>query len=77
MLTKQELKEYCTMRRENYLAHISIDCVVFGFHEGLMKVFVLKVKNEDEWYLPGGFVFKKEPIETAGKPDIKRTHRAR
>jgi 8-oxo-dGTP diphosphatase len=65
MLTKKELKEYCADARENYLPHISIDCVVFGFHEGILKVLLLKIKNEDEFYLPGGFVLKEEPIETA------------
>jgi 8-oxo-dGTP diphosphatase len=71
MLTKKELKEYCADARENYLPHISIDCVVFGFHEGIMKVLVLKVKNEDAWYLPGGFLRKEEPIETAANRILK------
>eukprot|EP01037_Dinobryon_pediforme_P005036 gene5036-5085_t len=65
MLTKKELKEYCDDARQNYLAHISIDCVVFGFHEGMLKVLILEVKDEGEWYLPGGFLFKNEPIEMA------------
>lgn len=65
MLTKKELKEYCDDARQNYLAHISIDCVVFGFHEGILKVLILEVKDEGEWYLPGGFLFKNEPIEMA------------
>jgi ADP-ribose pyrophosphatase YjhB (NUDIX family) len=71
MLTKKELKEYCADARENYLPHISIDCVVFGFHEGLMKVLVLQMKNEGEWYLPGGFMLKKEPIEMAANRILK------
>jgi len=71
MLNKQELKEYCANARENYLPHVSIDCVVFGFHEGMMKVLVLKMKDEGEWYLPGGFLQKKEPIETAANRILK------
>jgi len=71
MLTKKELKDYCATARENYLPHISIDCVVFGFHEGEMKVLVLKVKNEDAWYLPGGFMLKREPIEMAASRILK------
>ena len=71
MLTKKELKTYCEEARDKYLPYISIDCVVFGFHEGLMKVLLLKVKNEDEWYLPGGFVLKQEPIETAANRVLK------
>ncbi len=71
MLTKKELIGYCQNARKNYLPHISIDCVVFGFHEGVMKVLTLKVKNENEWYLPGGFVLKQEPIETAANRILK------
>ena len=65
MLTKQELEEFWAEASEIYLNHISIDCVVFGFHEGQMKVLMLKSNNEEAWYLPGGFVRKEEPIEKA------------
>jgi 8-oxo-dGTP diphosphatase len=71
MLTEKELKEYCDTARENYLAHISIDCVVFGFHEGLLKVLLLEVKDEGERYLRGGFLLKKEPIEMAANRILK------
>jgi ADP-ribose pyrophosphatase YjhB (NUDIX family) len=71
MLTKKELKAYCANASENYLPHISIDCVVFGFHEGLMKVLLSEMKNEGEWYLPGGFVLKSEPIEMAANRILK------
>jgi len=71
MLTKKELKEYCDNAYKSYLGHISIDCVVFGFHEGLMKVLVLETKSPGEWYLPGGFVLKKEPIEMAANRILK------
>jgi len=71
MLTKKELEEFCADASKNYLPHISIDCVVFGFHEGVMKVLVLETKNKDEWYLPGGFVLKQEPIENAADRILK------
>jgi ADP-ribose pyrophosphatase YjhB (NUDIX family) len=71
MLTKKELKVYCADAREKYLNHISIDCVVFGFHEGQLKVLLLQIKNEGGCYLPGGFVFKAEPIETAADRILK------
>lgn len=71
MFNKQELIDFCNNARENFLGNISIDCVVFGFHEGQLKVLVLKMKNEDSWYLPGGFVLKKEPIEKAANRILK------
>ena len=71
MFNKQELIDYCNNARENFLSHISIDCVVFGFHEGQLKVLVLKMKNECSWYLPGGFVLKNEPIDEAANRILK------
>ena len=71
MFNKQELIDFCNTARESFLSNISIDCVVFGFHEGQLKVLVLKVKNEDSWYLPGGFVLKQEPIEDAASRILK------
>lgn len=71
MLTREELIEFCIEARESYLDNISIDCVVFGFHEGQMKVLLLKNKDEEKWYLPGGFVLKPEPIEMAANRILK------
>ena len=71
MLTKQELEIFWAEASKHYLDHISIDCVVFGFHEGQMKVLMLKSNNEDAWYLPGGFVMKEEPIEMAADRILK------
>ncbi len=50
---------------ELYLTHISIDCVVLGFHEGLLKILVLKLKEGSKWSLPGGYVGKEEDIDDA------------
>ena len=71
MLTKEELKKYSDNARASYLPHISIDCVVFGFHEGMLKVLLLHMKNENGWYLPGGFVLKDEPIELSANRILK------
>ncbi|WP_372776128.1 NUDIX domain-containing protein [Mangrovibacterium sp.] len=48
-----------------YLPHLSVDCVVFGFHENQLKVLLLKSKYIDLWSLPGGFVKPTEAIEAA------------
>src|SRR5471030_683052 len=71
MFTKKELIEFCDNARKNYLDHISIDCVVFGFHEGQLRVLTLKLKNEESLYLPGGFMLKEEPIEMAANRILK------
>jgi len=53
------------MGEENYLPHISIDCVIFGLSDDALKVLLLKVKDTESWVLPGGYVEKDESIEDA------------
>lgn len=55
----------------NYLDHISLDCVIFGFHTNQLKVLVLRLKNTGEWALPGGFVCEDESMEVAAKRVLK------
>ncbi len=52
------------MSEEKYLNALSVDCIIFGFDEGELKVLLIKRKDEPSkgiWALPGGFV---EPIES-------------
>ncbi|MCJ8164067.1 NUDIX domain-containing protein [Pontibacter sp. E15-1] len=44
---------------------LSVDCVIFGFHDNQLKVLLLKMKAADKWALPGGFVYKEEDVEDA------------
>ncbi|PTN04795.1 NrtR DNA-binding winged helix domain-containing protein [Mangrovibacterium marinum] len=55
----------------DYLAHLSIDCVVFGFHDNQLKVLLLKSKYLDEWSLPGGFVMHSETVEQAARRTLE------
>jgi len=50
---------------QHYLKHISLDCVVFGFHDNQLKVLLIRRKFTKEWALPGGFVSEDESIEIA------------
>jgi ADP-ribose pyrophosphatase YjhB (NUDIX family) len=60
--------------KEYFLAHISLDCVVFGFHGNQLKVLLSKLKGRGEWGLPGGFVRKEETAEyAAGRVLNERT----
>jgi len=59
------------MESRNYLNHISLDCVVFGFHSNQLKVLVLHMKKTGEWVLPGGFVCEDESIEVAANRVLK------
>lgn len=53
-----------------YLSHISVDCVIFGFHENHLKVLLLKWK-EGPWCLPGGFVKHEESIDDSAVRVLK------
>lgn len=50
---------------ELYLPSVSVDCVIFGFHAGQLKVLLLQSKFNNKWALPGGFVYKAEDVENA------------
>jgi ADP-ribose pyrophosphatase YjhB (NUDIX family) len=44
---------------------LSIDCVIFGFHDNQLKVLLIKVSNSEIWSLPGGFIPVDQDIDTA------------
>lgn len=47
------------------LPSVSIDCVVFGFHEGVLKILLNKFNILQKWMLPGGFVWINENVDDA------------
>lgn len=58
--------------KNQLLGHISLDCVVFGFHENQLKVLLVRTKKTKEWALPGGFVFNDESMEVAASRVLKQ-----
>jgi 8-oxo-dGTP diphosphatase len=54
-----------------YLPHLSIDCVIFGFHENELKVLLLQWKDSKRWSLPGGFILRDEHIDAAAVRILK------
>src|SRR6185437_15723655 len=65
LLMEESLEDFLERAQRDFLAHISLDCVVFGFHAGQLKILLLKMKHEDLLALPGGFVMKDETMEQA------------
>lgn len=70
-MTKKNIKDFIVEGSEVYLPSLSIDCVIFGFHENQLKVLLLKMKNARQWCLPGGFVFKSEDVDRAAQRVLK------
>lgn len=67
MVFKQEIKELFANGHETHLRNISVDCTILGFHEGELKVLLLKAKYSEYWALPGGFIGKEEDIEQSAQ----------
>lgn len=65
-----ELKQWLLKGHLTFLQHVSVDCVIFGFHDNQLKVLLLKWKN-DGWCLPGGFVKKTETLEDSAQRVLK------
>lgn len=53
--------------KKEYIARVSIDCVIFGFHDASIKVLLLKFKDSESWMLPGGYMKATENIDVAAE----------
>ncbi len=54
--------------RQNYIQQISIDCVIFGYNMGELKVLLPKLNlSKDYWVLPSGYISQNEGIDQAAR----------
>ncbi|UFH57156.1 NrtR DNA-binding winged helix domain-containing protein [Spirosoma sp. KNUC1025] len=57
---------------DKYIAHLSIDCVIFGYQDKELKVLISKFKfGKGSWSLPGGYILKTEGIDKAASRILK------
>src|SRR5579859_1422123 len=71
MVKDYELQKWVRDANGEFLSHISLDCVVFGFHADELRILLLKLKHQDQLALPGGFVGKEETLEDAAVRTLK------
>lgn len=64
-MKQSSLEHFLQHGHEFILQGISIDNVIFGFHEGQLKVLLLQSPNKTTWMLPGGFIGKEEHLDEA------------
>ncbi len=50
---------------DKFLPSVSIDCVIFGFHDDQLKVLLINFKNTTIWALPGGYIRLEEDMDEA------------
>ncbi len=55
-MDKRNLTDDLISRIRKFVPGISLDCVVFGYRDGVLKVLLLKYYNVEAWGLPGGFL---------------------
>ncbi len=58
-------REFLEKGEQYFLPHVSIDNVIFGFHNNQLKVLLLQWKESGRWCLPGGFILREESVEEA------------
>lgn len=63
--TELNMDDFLKRGDEFYLSHLSVDCVIFGFHNNELKVLLLQWKDTNRWCLPGGFILREEHIDDA------------
>ena len=54
-------------------AALTVDCVVFGFDEGALKVLLIQrglAPHKGQWALPGGFVRTDETLDSAARREL-------
>ena len=67
----EEISHHFNKGQDIYLRHVSVDCVIFGFHENKLNVLLLKAKYADACALPGGFILKEEHMDDAANRILK------
>lgn len=66
----QKFKDFVSSQ-DLYVPQLSVDCVIFGFHQNQLKVLLVKTAGVDIWALPGGFVEQNEGIDEAALHILK------
>ena len=54
--------------------NLSVDCVIFGFENGGLKVLLIRRDKEperDKWSLPGGYVYHEQNVNSSAKLVLK------
>jgi len=71
MMTQKILENFLREGYQSYLSGVSIDNVIFGFHENQLKVLLLQSADKNLFMLPGGFVGKNEHVDAAATRILK------
>jgi 8-oxo-dGTP diphosphatase len=65
MENAKDLKDFFEKGYLEYRPNLTVDCAIFGYHDGDLRLLLVKNKILTKWCLPGGFVKKGESLEQA------------
>ncbi|GAB2539633.1 NUDIX hydrolase [Spirosoma aerophilum] len=65
MNSEEDVTNFVKYGYQQYLSHLSIDSVIFGYHDQQLKILLLKWIGYNGWGLPGGFIQRREPLSQA------------
>lgn len=62
---KSEAGKRLMLDVSQFFPGLSIDNVIFGFHDNQLKVLLSESLNRRKWMLPGGYILKEEAVDDA------------
>ena len=65
MKTLAELQHFFDKGYLDHRPNLTVDCAIFGYHNGELQLLLVKNKIVTMWCLPGGFVRKDEGLDQA------------
>lgn len=71
MSERQKTRDILLENADILLPGISVDCVIFGFHEGALKIALNRFVIHNQWMLPGGIIYKDESVDDAAYRILK------
>ena len=71
MNSSEEVADFVRNGHKRYLPHLSIDCVIFGYHDQQLKILLIRYHAQTHWSLPGGYVERYEGLTNAASRILK------
>jgi len=62
---KRGIRQFLETAPDIYMAGVSVDTVIFGFHNDKLKALLLRFGNTPYFVLPGGYIMKEENLDDA------------
>lgn len=62
---KEGIRQFLETAPDIYMAGISVDTVILGFHHDKLKALMLRFGNTPYFVLPGGYIMKEENLDDA------------